>query len=124
MTNVYGPPQFLESLGMLKLALGGKTCILGGDFNLVRNLDKKKGGIRKLNPISEYFNEVIANLELVDVRTTNGTFTWNNKRTGDRGITCHLYWYFVFESIMMAGGELSAVVVPSVGSDHWPLDLY
>ena len=66
---------------MLKLALGGKPWILGGDFNLVKNIDEKKGGIWKLNPISEYFNEFIANLELVDVRTTNGTFTWNNKTT-------------------------------------------
>ena len=51
MTNVYGPPRaeqkvkFLESLGMLKLALGGKPWILRGEFNLVRNLDEKKGGI-------------------------------------------------------------------------------
>ena len=73
--------KFLESLGMLKLALGGKPWILRGDLNLVRNLDDKKGGIRKLNPISEYLNEVIANLEMVDVRMTNGTFTWNNKIT-------------------------------------------
>ena len=109
---------------MIKLELGGKPWILGRDFNLVRNLGEKKGGIQKLNPISEYFNEVIANLELVDVRMTNGTFTWNNKRTGDRGITCHLDWFLVFESIMMAGGELSVVVLPSLSSDNWPLDLY
>ena len=109
---------------MLKLASRGKPWILGWDFNLVKNLDRKNGGIRKLNLISEYFNEFIANLELVDVRMTNGTFTWNNKRIGDRGITCNLDWFLVFESIMMAGGELSAVVLPSVGLDHWPLDFY
>ena len=84
---------------------------------------EKKGGIRKLNPVGEYFNAVIANLELVDVRMTNGTFIWNNKRTGDRGITCHLDLFLVSESIMMAGGELSVVVLPLVGSDHWPISL-
>ena len=59
---------------------GGNPWILGGDFKLVQNLDEKKGGIRKLNPISEYFNEFLANLELVNVIMTNGTFTWNNKK--------------------------------------------
>ena len=108
---------------MLKLEAGIKPWILCEEFNLVRNLDKKKGGIRKLNPISEYFNEVIANLELVDVRMTNGTFTWNNKTTRDRGITYRLYWFLVYESIMKAGGELSVVVLPSGDSNHWPIDL-
>ena len=83
----------------------------------------KKYGILQLNPISEYFNDFIANLELVDVRTTNGTFTWNNKTTRDRGIHYWLDQFLVDESIMKAGGELSVVVLPSAGSDHWPIDL-
>ena len=73
--------QFLDSLGTLKRMSKGNPWILGGYFNLVRNLDEKKGGIRQLNPINEYFNEVIDKLELVDVRSNNDTFTWNNKRT-------------------------------------------
>ena len=108
---------------MLKRMSEGNSWILGGGFNLVRNLDEKKGGIRQLNPISEYFNEVIDNLELVDARTTNGSFTWNNKKTGDRGITCRLDHFLVSKSIMMNGGELRALLLPLVGSDHCSIKL-
>ena len=50
---------------------------------MIKSLEEKKGVIHQINPISEMFNEVIDNLNLVDVRTTNDNFTWNNKRTGD-----------------------------------------
>ena len=124
MTNVYGPPrvkekmQFMDSLRMIKGMSEGKPWILGGGFNLIRNLDEKKGGIRHLNPISEYFNEVIDNLELIDVRTNNGIFTWNNKRTGDRGISCRVDHFLVSKTIMMNEEELRATILPSVGSYH------
>ena len=126
---MYAPPraeqkmQFMESLGMLKRASEGQTWILGGDLNLVRNLKEKKGRLRKIIPISEYFIEVIDNLELVDFRTTNGTFTWNNKRTGDRVRTYRLYHFLVLESIMMNGGEIRTMVLPSSGSDHFPIKM-
>ena len=81
----------------------------------------KKGGIRKLNAINDYFNEVIANLELVDVRKTNDIYTWNNKRIGDIGISCLLDHFLVSESIMMARRELNVMLLPSSGSNHWPL---
>ena len=42
---------------------------------------------------------------------------------GDRGIACRLDHFLVFESIMMVGGELSVVILPSSGSDHWPISL-
>ena len=59
----------------------------------------------------------------MDVRTNNGTFTWNKKRIGDRGIAFWLDRFMVSESIMMNGGELRAVVLPSAGSYHFPIKL-
>ena len=55
---------------------------------MIRNPDEKKGGIWNLNSASAQFNVVIDDLNLIDVRTSNGIFTWNNKQTGDRGIAC------------------------------------
>ena len=52
LTNIYGPPRakkkfnFMESLSMLKMEARGRPWILGREFNLVRNLDKKKEGYR------------------------------------------------------------------------------
>ena len=51
ISNVYGPPRaeqkpaFLESLTDLKSLVQDKAWIVGGDFNLIRILDEKKGGI-------------------------------------------------------------------------------
>ena len=110
LTNVYGPPraeqkvQFLDSLRMLHSLSEDKPWITRGDFNLIISMEEKKGRIREINPIFEMFNEVIDNLNLVDVRTTNGNFTWNNKRTGDRGIACRTDIFLVSESVIMNEG--------------------
>ena len=96
ISNVYGPPRdeqkptFLESISDIKALVEDKAWILGGGFNMIRNLDEKKGGIRNLNYASNHFNAIINDLNLIDVRTSNGIFTWNNKQEGDKGIACRL----------------------------------
>ena len=60
---------------------------------------------------------------MIDVRNSNGIFTWNNKQMGDRGIANRLDWFLLFELVMMAGGDLKVVVLPAIGSDHWPISL-
>ena len=48
ITNVYGPPKvdqkhtFIESLSDLKTIVMNRAWIIGGDFNLIRNLGEKK----------------------------------------------------------------------------------
>ena len=124
LTNVYGPPRaeqkvsFLDLLVVIKDISDDKPWILGGDFNLIMNLEEKKGGIRNLNLASVYFNVLIDTLDLIDVRTSNGIFAWNNKKVGDRGIACWLDLFLIYESIMLARGELRAVVLPPTASDH------
>ena len=90
---------------------------------MIRNLDEKKGGIQNLNSASNHFNAIINDLNLIDVKTSNGIFTWNNKQTGDRGIACRLDRFLISELVMMVGGDLKAVVLPSTGSDHCPISL-
>ena len=114
---------FLDSIFGIKAIAEDKSWILGGHLNLIKNLDEKKGGIHNLNSASNHFNAVIDDLNLIDVRTSNGIFTWNKKQAGDRGIAYHLDHFLISESIMMAGGELRAVVLPAVGSDHWTISL-
>ena len=124
ITNVYGPPKvdqkeiFIDSLSDLKTIVLNRAWIIGGDFNLIRNLGEKKGGICSLNPASTLFNNTISDLDLIDVRTSNGLFTWNNKQSGDKGIAYRLEKFLLSESVMMAGGTLRAVVLPVAGSDH------
>ena len=124
ISNVYGTLKenqkqaFIESLTDLKTLAQNREWIIGGDFNLIRNLDEKKGGIRSLNSASTLFNNTISDLDLIDVRTSNGIFTWNNKQLGDRGIACRLDRFLLTEPVMMAGGNIRASVLPAAGSDH------
>ena len=50
VTNVYGPFQpskkysFLSNLGSLKEWVENDHWLIGGDFNIIRSLEEKKGG--------------------------------------------------------------------------------
>jgi hypothetical protein len=81
LTNVYGPTTsrdkhaFLRSLENLATLTGGNRWILGGDFNMIHNLDEKRGGTRCLEAESGDFQSLIDNLGLIDTDTSNGIFT-------------------------------------------------
>ena len=66
--------MFLNNIKLF-CKLGACDTILGGHFNLIRNVEEKKGGIRNLNPTSVHFNELIDTLDLIDVRISNSIFT-------------------------------------------------
>jgi len=66
---------------------------------------------------------MIHQLNLVDVRTTNGVFTWNNKRIGEHAVASHLDRFLLSESIATSSGDHHAVILPTTGSDHWALSL-
>eukprot|EP00253_Pinus_taeda_P013830 PITA_13830 len=71
--------------------------IIGGDFNLIRSLEEKKGGIRKMDHFMDKFNELIEDLRLVDIQTINWICTWNNRRGGKNQIASRLDRFLVSE---------------------------
>ena len=75
--------------------------------------------MRDLNNITASFNKLIGDLQLVDVQTTNGLFTWQNKCSGTRHIASQLDIFLVSESTLVGEGEIGATVLPDAGSDHW-----
>jgi hypothetical protein len=129
ITNVYGlfqlaqKPTFLEELQSLREWVGKEHWIISRDFNLIRYLEEKKGGIRTLSNISASFNKMIEELQLVDVRTTNGYFTWQNKHSRTSRITSCLDKFLVLESTLVGEGEIWAIVMPAARFDHWPICL-
>jgi exonuclease III len=72
LTNVYGPPtprdkpDFLAACTTHTLKQHN-NWVIGGDFNLIRSLEEKKGGSRRLERDSEVFNNLIDDLHLVDM---------------------------------------------------------
>eukprot|EP00253_Pinus_taeda_P028466 PITA_28466 len=127
--NIYSPQRlddklvFLDSLKKLMERHPRANCILGGDFNMITSLMEKKGGLRKLNRDGEQFKDFIDNANLVDVYPKQGSFTWNNRRGGEHLISSRLDRFLVSENLLLDGRNLESSILPSGGSDHWPISL-
>ena len=86
--------------------------ILVGDFNIISTLDKKKGGIRRLDIDANVFSSLIEKTMLVDIKNSNGKFTWNNKRTLNQQITLILDSFLILESIVLQGIIMEGNILP------------
>ena len=106
ITNVYGPFQmthkqaFLDELQSLKEWVGMDHWIIGGDFKLIRSLEEKKGGISTLSSSNATFNKVTEVIQLADIQTTNGYFTFQNKHSRTRHIASLLDRFLVSETTL------------------------
>ena len=98
--------------------------IVGGDFNIIRSLEEKKGGSRRLDRDSDAFNNLIDDLSLVDLEAINGTHTWTNRRTGTHQIACKLDRFLVSEPTILDGTAVETTILNRTGSDHWPIQLW
>lgn len=129
ITNVYGPQKaedklrLLTSLEDLRDRHLGIPWIFGGDFNMIASLSKKKFGTRSLDRDSIAFQNFINNMRLVDIETSNGIFTWNNKRGGESQVTSKLDRFIISEDLILTGLELSVIILPFGGSDHWHVQI-
>ena len=63
-------------------------------------------------------------LKLVDLDDSNDIYTWNNKRLGNKIISCQLDHFLVSDSIIMKGGEMTTMVLPLAGSYHSKISMY
>eukprot|EP00253_Pinus_taeda_P010493 PITA_10493 len=115
--------QFINSFKSIRRLYPEAAWIIGGDFNLIRSLDEKKGGLRRRDHFMDSFNEMIEELRLVDIQTINGIYTWNNRRGGKNQIASRLDRFLVSEAIMNMDVFVEAKIIPSLGSDHWPIRL-
>jgi hypothetical protein len=74
--------SFLHHLEWISNHIGNQRWILGGDFNMIRDLEEKRGGMQRLDSDSAHFLGIIDKLGLIDMETMNGPFTWTNRRCG------------------------------------------
>ena len=95
----------------------------GGDFNLIANLREKKGGQGILDKYQDALSEFISQILMVDVETGSGWFTWNNIHGGEHPVASRLDCFLVSKNIMHSSREFVVNVLPTAGSDHWPIYL-
>ena len=93
--------------------------ILASDFNIITTLAEKKGGIIRLDRDAEAFLAFIEKTKLVDIKTSNGQFTLNNKRILHQQIASRLDRFLISHSIVMQGIIMEGIILPWGGSDHW-----
>ena len=92
------------------------------DFNVVTNLEEKRGGISQLGP-SSMLRDNISSLNLIDVKPSSGIFTWNNKRSGIKAISERLDRFLVSYFWMDIRWSTSSKILDWRGSNHWPIRL-
>ena len=93
--------------------------ILAGEFNMILNLEEKRGGLRCLDLDSEAFRGLMDDFQLIDIPTKNGVHTWNNQRGGERQIASRLDRFLLSKDLYLSCLETEANISPQVGSDHW-----
>ncbi|XP_059068224.1 uncharacterized protein LOC131858791 [Cryptomeria japonica] len=101
ISNVYAPldirckTQLWAHLQFVRSCPPYLPWILGGDFNYVLSLEEKRGGLPRLGSSSDLFRAQVDLLALVDVKPSNGIFTWNYRWGGEETIFERLDWFFV-----------------------------
>ena len=85
--------------------------------------NEKKGGTRTLSKDSIAFQTFIDNMKLVDIDSSNGLFTWNNKRGGESQVTSKLDRFMILEDLMLIDKEMVVRIRPFGGLDHWSVQL-
>ncbi|TYG83632.1 hypothetical protein ES288_D01G184300v1, partial [Gossypium darwinii] len=92
--------------------------IVGGDFNAILNNTKKDGGRRKSRRSMDEFRDILDELALIDVKPTNGWFTWSNNREGPNLVKERLDRFLISEDMFFKFTFINTRVVRQSKSDH------
>ena len=97
--------------------------MIGGDFNTILDLTEKTGGIYHLSQSSLDFRAWVREHDMIDVPTSNGTFTWNNRRKDFTYIAEKLDRFFIIGELADNNINFQSTILPIIGSDHYPVRL-
>lgn len=97
--------------------------ILAGDLNAVTSLEEKWGGNVRLDSASTLLKDNIALLNLVDIKLSNGLFTWSNRRCGEAAISERLDRFLVSSFWMGDRWVTTSEILDGRGFDHWPIKI-
>lgn len=85
---------------------------------MILNLDKKRGGLCRLDSDSQAFQGMIDDLNFIDTPTKNGIHTWNNKRGGECQISSRLDRFLLSKYLFLSSLKMEAIIAPQVRSNH------
>ncbi|PPR81963.1 hypothetical protein GOBAR_AA38752 [Gossypium barbadense] len=122
-TGFYGqadPNNRNLSWDMLRRVKGtvNEGWIVAGDFNAILNNAEKEGGRKKPRSSMKDFCKLIEELALVDVKTTNGWFTWTNNREGPDLVKERLDRFLISDNLVGNMPFLTTKIVRQSKFDH------
>jgi hypothetical protein len=82
---------------------------------MITSLSEKMGSIKNLED-NVTFKNTISRLRLVNIMTTNGCHTWNNKIGGKHQIIVRLDSFIIFEYVIQTGATFEAKILPRARS--------
>ena len=128
LVNLYAPnddnPNFFNTLFTHLLDFQCEEIIIGGDFNLVLDIEKdKSGGLARTHlNTKKVVNDFCENMDLVDAwRILNpdiSRFTWRQKHPE---VHCRLDFFLVPQSIL--GNVTRTDITPGFQTDHSMISL-
>ncbi|GLJ04917.1 hypothetical protein SUGI_0006430 [Cryptomeria japonica] len=126
LINVYGPTNLVVKQHVWKVLTekiqplkNGLTMVMG-DFNVLLDVDEKKGGLRMSNKVMDDFRDFIQANRLFDIVPV---FTWTNRRANFAHISERLDRHLVGELWANSTFQLEAFIHPISLSDHFPVEL-
>lgn len=129
LSNVYFPQNLqqkldlLDTLTTLNFNIQLPLWIGGGNFNIIMALEEKNNIIPRIDRDNSGFKDFMKSNHLMDIQTSNGVYTWTNKRRGTQHITSRLDRFLISDNAIHLGGDFRASIVPQGGFDHWPIML-
>eukprot|EP00253_Pinus_taeda_P027230 PITA_27230 len=91
---------------------------MGGDLNLIRNIEEKIGGKFLVDPSRDTLETIIETHKLIDIPSNNGKFTWSNKSAGIHNIKERLDRILIHETIVIGFSSVKSKIVHATASDH------
>lgn len=101
LLNVYGPTSTAQKrdvwqgLSNIIQDYRDKVLIIGGDFNAMLEAADKKGGRSMFRTVQAHFQNFVTRNGLLEVKHSNGAFTWTNHRQGFLNIAEKLDRFFL-----------------------------
>lgn len=122
--NIYAPNHYRDktscwnSLEADLSSIHSSRIILGGDMNLIRQVEEKYGGNFHADPSRDKLETITQLFNLIDIPLSNGKYTWTNKRAGPHNIKERLDRFLIQEGVAGNFQAIRSHIIHGTASDH------
>lgn len=123
---IYGLNDYMEmrklwgEIGHMSRDMCNHLWAIMGNFNVIKNINEKKGGLVRWENYHEELNFCCIQANLENLRYMGAFYTWSNKNEGDRLITSKLDIILVNEVWLDEYVDSMGIYKPNALSDHCP----